>query len=233
MAFVYKNAPLIESVFEARFFGDLSIETKRDQFQKALKPDFPKLYVPKVVIGNAPAMQHYQFRKEDESAKVSLAINSFAYSCSRYPGFEIYKRDLEAVWAIFSHLFDVATFTRLGLRYINHLPIIRDEKGAIPLSHYITSKLRLTDSFPGEEVNELSFVSSSAVSGGELRLVLQDQTREDGLEVLVLDLDFFRKGSVERTQRTAFIDDAHAQIEHVFVNLISNDYKQIMEGGAE
>jgi uncharacterized protein (TIGR04255 family) len=233
MAFVYKNAPLVESVFEARFPGDLSIETKRDQFQKALKTDFPKLYVPNVVIGKAPALQHYQFRKEDESAKVSLSVNSFAYSCARYPGFEIYKEDLEKVWTIFSDFFDVPTFTRLGVRYINHLLVIRDERGGIPLSHYVNAQLQLTDSFPGEIVNELDFAASCPIPGGELRVLLQNNKRQEGLEVLVLDLDFSRKGMIERDERTPFIDEAHAQIERVFVSLISDDYKKIMEGGSE
>jgi uncharacterized protein (TIGR04255 family) len=233
MAFVYKNAPLVESAFEARFLGDLSIETKRDQFQKALKKDFPKLYVPNATIGKAPALQHYQFRKEDDSAKVMLAVNSFAYSCSRYPGFDTYKRDVEGIWKIFSDLFDVPSFTRLGLRYVNHLPIIRDERGAIPLSRYITANLKVTESFPSDTVRELNFTTLSEMSGGELRLLLENNKREQGLEILVLDLDFSRTGSIERNERGAFIDEAHGEIERVFVSLISDDYKQIMEGGAE
>jgi len=73
MAAIYKNAPLVKTVFEARFAGNLSIETKRDQFQRILGTDFPKLYVPNAFPGMAPALQPYQFRKEDDSAIVSLA----------------------------------------------------------------------------------------------------------------------------------------------------------------
>jgi uncharacterized protein (TIGR04255 family) len=93
MGALYKNAPLVNTAFECRFFGDLSIETRRDQFQKAIRAEFPKLYVPNATAGMPPALQHYQFRNQDNSARVSLAVNSFVYATSRYPGFEAFKSD--------------------------------------------------------------------------------------------------------------------------------------------
>ena len=233
MAALYKNAPLVNTAFEARFFGDLSVETKRDQFQRLVKGDFPRLYAPNAALDRAPALQPYQFRKEDNSATVSLAVNSFGYTTSRYTVFEAFKADLEGVWKPFSDLFEVPTFTRLGLRYINHLPIIREEGGSIFLSRYVTAKLNLTPGLPSEQIHDLDFTISCEMPGGRLRFSMQNEKREGGLEVLILDLDFARQGPIDKDERPAFIETAHGQIETVFFDLISKEYIDIMKGGTQ
>lgn len=233
MVALYKNAPLVDIAFETRFFGDLSIETRRDQFQRKVKVNFPKLYVPNAVPGRAPALQHYQFRKEDDSARVSLAVNSFAYITSRYPGFHAFKADLEEAWKLFSELFNIPVFTRLGLRYTNHLPIIRDESGTIPLSRYVTPNLNVTAGFPSGKIYDVDFSISCEMSGGRLFFLMQNEKRESGLEVLILDFDFFRQGHIAKEERPAFIETAHEQIETVFFDLISKEYKDIMKGGTQ
>ena len=232
MGALYKNAPLVNTAFECRFFGDLSIETRRDQFQKAIRAEFPRLYVPNATPGMPPALQHYQFRNEDNSARVSLAVNSFVYATSRYPGFEAFKADLEKNRKVFNDFFDIRSFTRLGLRYTNQLPVIRDEAGAIPLSKYVAANFGVARGFPTGEVKEVVFSVSCKMNGGDLRLLMQNEER-NGLEVLTLDFDFSRQGSIDRQEIPEFIEAAHEQIEILFLDLISADYKEIMQGGAQ
>jgi uncharacterized protein (TIGR04255 family) len=231
MAGLYKNAPLVNTAFESRFFGDLAIEARRDQFQKAIRAEFPRLYVPNATPGIAPALQHYQFRNEDNSTRVSLAVNSFVYSTSRYPGFEAFKAELEKNRQIFDNIFDIQSFTRLGLRYTNQLPIIRGEAGAIQLSKYVTAKFQASRGFPNEHVKDVVFSVSCKMEGGDLRILMQNEQRE-GLEVLTLDFDFSRQGSIDMQEIPQFIDIAHRQIEAAFLDLISADYKEIMKGGS-
>jgi len=227
---LYKNAPLKSASFEARFHGDLSIESRRGEFQRLVKPEFPFLYVPNAAFGKAPALQHYQFRKEDASATVMLALNSFVYTSTAYPGFDAFKSDLERLWGTFSSLFEVPAFTRLGLRYINNLPIIRSDAGAIPLSNYVTANLKVTPSLPSGTIYDLGYSVVCERDGGQMRILLQNEQSRDGVEVLLLDLDFSKKGVIERNERQRFIDSAHKEIETLFLELISPDYKQIMEG---
>ncbi len=225
----YKNAPLVKVAFEARFAGDLSIETKRDEFQRVLKPEFPNLYVPNPVLGLANALQHYQFRKEDNSAIVSLAVNSFVYTALRYPGFDNFSKDLERAWKHFSDIFDIPEFTRLGLRYTNHLPIIRAENGTIPVTKYVTSDLNPITQVPTEKIYDVAVSVTCEMSDGQLRLAIQNEKGAGGLEILVLDLDFSRTGAIKREEPGEFMPFAHKQIEKVFSDLISQDYKEIME----
>jgi uncharacterized protein (TIGR04255 family) len=227
---LYKNAPLKSASFEARFHGDLSIESRRGEFQRLVKSEFPHLYVPHAATDKAPALQHYQFKREDASASVMLALNSFVYTSTAYPGFDAFTSDIERLWEKFSSLFDVPAFTRLGLRYINNLPIIRSDAGAIPLSNYVTANLKVTPSLPSGTIYDLGYSVVCERDGGQMRILLQNEQSRDGVEVLLLDLDFSKKGVIERNERQRFIDSAHKEIETLFLELISPDYKQIMEG---
>ncbi len=227
---LYKNAPLVNATFEARFHGDLAVESKRYQFQRSVKREFPKLFVPNAAPGKAPALQHCQFRKDDESAIISLAVNSFAFGTSKYQGFKSFKADLEKVWKSFSRLFGIPTFTRVGLRYINHLPIIRDERGLIPLSKYAKDRIKIIKNVPTDKIQNLVIDVSSEMAGGVMRFLLQNGTQIAGLEVLILDLDFYRIGPVHKEERVRFIETAHNQIEKVFFDFISEEQEEIIKG---
>ena len=233
MAVLYKNAPLKSASFEARFHGDVAIETRRHEFQRLVKPEFPLLYVPQAAVDKAPALQHYQFRKEDSSAIVMLAVNSFVYTSNKYPGFENFKRNVERVWAQFNGLFEIPNFTRLGLRYINHLPIIRDERGAIPLSRYVTANLKIAPSLPDEPIYDFGTLIVTEMSGGRMRLATQNEQSKGGVELLVMDFDFFRAATIGKDERQSFVETAHGHIETLFLDLISPDYKKIMERGSD
>ena len=233
MAGLYKNAPLVNTAFESRFFGDLSIEARRDQFQRAIRADFPKLYVPNAALGTAPALQHYQFRNDDNSTRVSLAVNSFVYATSSYAGFESFKVELEKYRRLFNEHFGIRSFTRLGLRYTNHLPIIRNDSGAIPLSKYVTASLKVAKEFPSEHINDVSLGMSCKMAGGDLRLLMQTEQRDGGLEILSLDFDFSRRGALDSDEIPEFLETAHKEIEALFLDLISEDYKEIMRGGTK
>jgi uncharacterized protein (TIGR04255 family) len=232
MTFVYKNAPLVHASFEARFPGELSIETKRDLFQKAVQHKYPKLYVPHADPEKAPPLQHYHFRRDDNSAVVGLAINSFMYTSFRYPGFPAFRQDIEDAWGFFSNLFDVPTFTRLGLRYVNKLPIIRDEHGRIPLAKYVTTKLDLAPGINAETIHDLELTVTAETDYGRLRVAMMNEKGDGDLETLLLDLDFYRRGPIPREDRGSFIDASHEQVERAFLELISQEYKDIMKGGS-
>lgn len=230
MASIYKNAPLASASFEARFAGDLSIETKRDLFQKAIQYTYPKLYVPNADPEKAPSLQHYQFRKEDGSAVVGLAVNSFMYTSRHYPGFPNFKKELEEAWKIFSDLYDIPSFNRVGLRYINRLPLIRDERHSIPLSKLVTAKLSLASGVSSDVLYDLGLTVVCETPRGRFRIMMGNEEGEKGLEILLLDLDFFRLGPIAKEDRIAFIDEAHEQIEAAFLELISKEFRDIMEG---
>jgi len=230
MAAIYKNAPLVRTAFEARFFGDLSIEAKRHLFQQNIRAEFPNLYVPNANSGKAPALQHYQFRKDDGSEIVGLAVNSFTYTVINYPGFEQFNSDLERVWKSFEGTFEIPIFTRLGLRYTNHLPIVRDDNGNIPFSKYISATSQTAGLIEGK-IFDIDLNVARDLSDGHLRIRLKNEKQKSGIEILLLDLDYFLARPIEPKDRPGFVNSAHNHIEEMFLRLISDEYKQVMNGG--
>jgi len=228
----YRNAPLVDVTFEARFLGELSVETRRDVFQREIKDVYPLLFVPNATMGKAPALQHYQFRRQDGSARISLALNSFAYNTTSYPGFADFRKELDRVFGILLGTFEISNFTRLGLRYVNKMALIREDDGTIPLKKYVSTNLKLTPGFPGAGIKNLSLAISSPIKEGEMNLLLdcESPSPSGGPEFLLLDFDFYTLKQSARSEVFDFVDSAHEQIESTFLEIISEDYLAIMKG---
>ena len=99
-----------------------------------------------------------------------------------------------------------------------------------PVTKYVTSDLNPITRVPTEKTYEVAVSVTCEMSGGQLRLAMQTEKRAGGLEILVLDLDFSRTEAIKREEREEFILSAHEEIEKVFSDLISQDYKEIMKG---
>ena len=52
---IYKNAPLIETVFEIRFPAELTIECNRDKLYEEIRNIYSKILIPTAVPGKATA----------------------------------------------------------------------------------------------------------------------------------------------------------------------------------
>ena len=62
---IYKNAPLVETVFEIRFPGEPAVECGRDKFYEQIRDTYSRVLVPRSVEGKAMAVEPYQFERED------------------------------------------------------------------------------------------------------------------------------------------------------------------------
>jgi len=231
---IYKNAPLARAIFQARFPGELAIELARPRIQAALRGSFPKLFVANAVVGVAPAIQPYLFKSPDESESIEIALNSFAYTTTRYPGYARFRETVLTHARIFSEAVpEVGKLNRVGLRYINRMPILRESKAAaIPLRAYLNVGLELPTSIPGANLTELNSAFTVQMDGGQLTVVLKI---EEGAgpaepEVLVLDFDFGQLEHLHIRDLELYLDRAHDHTKRVFTDLIAQDYFPVMRG---
>ena len=132
---LYINQPLVEVASEVRFYGEPAVETKRDQFFEKIRDIYPLVYVPPIKEGTHPSLQHYRFEKEDLSAGVTLALNSIGYFQRQYEGATKYINEFVRVFEIANKIFNIRTYSRVGWRYINAIPYVR-ENSLIPLSRF-------------------------------------------------------------------------------------------------
>ena len=137
----YKNPPLIEAIFEIRFPAELSIECQRDKFYEKIRNDYPQILVP-IVMGEPPSLKSYEFTGSEGKKIIRCSINTFSIHTNEYEGFARFKEDCLKYTQLFTKLYSITSLKRTGLRYINHIPIVRIE-GCIPIQKYRTESKSL------------------------------------------------------------------------------------------
>ena len=233
MSDIFKNAPVVGAIFQLRFAGETAVEAARPQIQQTLRSELPKLYVPKCVPGEAPALQPYSLRAADDSEGIDFAVNTFSYVCKRYQGFKVFKSRFEHFFGVFSRHVSIHSLTRVGLRYVNHIPVLREsETAAIPLEEYVKVGFRLPPAIPGANLTQLDSTFTVRIDDGSLRLALQFQKLNTPKqeEVLVLDFDFSRTEELAVDRVLEYLDKSHQHTKRIFLEMISDQYLPVMRG---
>ena len=228
MGELYKNAPLVEAVFEIRFPPELSIETKRDEFYNKIRMEFPEINLPLVSDQEPYALKTYLFKDSKREKGVAYSINKFSYHCYKYYGFERFKEESLKYMKMFFEHFKIRDLDRTGLRYVNHIPIVT-EGGVIPIERYLNFGYKLPDSIP-EKYNLLHTVIFVKSGKGNLRVLVQYLKRPDPLqtEIILLDFDYFLEGKLSVSDIETYLNESHQHTKKIFEDLTTDEYKIIM-----
>lgn len=231
------NSPLVEVAFEIRFNGNFAVMNGLDRLQAAIGGDFPKLLVPQLNPGDHLGLKHYQFASADLVQIVGVAINSFLFSTKRYTVFEDYRKRVEDLLAEFRKVYAPPSFTRLGLRFTNILPLL---PGTLDNLHpWLDLGARAPTSLRRPVAESMTSVVLEHDSGAKLRITAgkTQQTRELAggrhqmiVDGFVLDLDCYAEGDLEEDQEVAFLLMAHNIIDEAFFGLVTDEAKKILAG---
>lgn len=226
---IYKNAPLVETIFEIRFPGELSIECNKDKFYGKIRETYPKILVPVLSEGKAPALEPYKFERNDGTGGIMLSIGKIAVYCKKYEGFGPFSEETMRVLNIFGELFTVQKLIRTGLRYINLIPFTK-EKGIIPVANYLNVKIVLPKSVPSSFTN-LSAIFVSETRKGHMTTRIESVVSSDKTkEALILDFDYAKKKSLVFNSIPEYLDESHRYTKRLFKELITSEYKKVMQG---
>ena len=227
---IYKNAPLIETVFEIRFPAEPAIECNRDKLYKKIENIYSKVLVPVAVIGKAIALEPYRFESTDGNNGIIISINKFAFYCKKYKGFNSFKTETIRLFSIFEEIFKIQKLRRAGLRYINIIPFIR-ENDIIPVENYLNIKIVLPNSITTDFKNlSLIFVSQTK-EGGSLTTRIESAISNDKKqEGIILDFDYAQEGDLYFSQIDKYLEESHNNTKYIFKQLIADNYKKVMRG---
>jgi|SRR5215207_1349660 len=206
-----KRSPLAEVICQVRIPPILSIpENRPAAFQDRIRRRFPDFEVEDSVLFRVdvtsgaplPAPQQqtvnrtYKFASLKRGTTVSLAVDFFALSSTRYVVWEEFASDLELVSNAVTEVYEPSHATRIGLRYINILDPIK-----LGLSSFSEVMSLLQP--------ELTALYRPAVWGEPaeigVQLVLDDEDGagrlgfrmgkrlQDGLASYLLDFDYFQE----------------------------------------
>ena len=226
---IYKNAPLVETIFEIRFPGEPAIECNRDKFYKRVRNVYSKVLVPKASEGTALALQPYAFECEDGNNGIRLSINTVAVYCRKYKGFKPFKKETMRIFSILRELFKIQKLNRTGLRCINVIPFTR-VKNAVPINDYLNIEIRLPK-LVSTDFKDLNIVFISKTKGGAITTRIEPATSPDkSQEVIILDFDYAKSENLDFDCIESYIDESHEHTKRFFEGLITDDYRKVMRG---
>ena len=229
----YQNQPLQEVASEIRFFGEPIVEAKRHEFFEEIRDKYPLVFVPGAVPGTAPQLQHYRFEKEDSTAGIQLSISSLSYFQRDYEGAPAYKDELFRIIKIANSYFNFNRFSRVGWRYINAIPFVR-ENSLIPLSRFFNSPPGFF-TIDSNEFNDVSFVASTKFEEFSILVRLDSgEGSETKDEILKFDIDVYRSlteiGNISIDNVLELITRSHLIGRNFFESAITDAYRNYLKG---
>jgi uncharacterized protein (TIGR04255 family) len=229
MSKLYKNPPLLEAVFEIRFPPELTIECKKDEYYNLIRSEFPEINLPIVDSPEPYPLRNYLFRDSKREKGIQFSINKCSFHRYKYLGFNQFKEESLKDLNLFAQKFKIQTLNRTGLRYINHIPILR-ENGIIPLGKFLNFGYKTPKSIPDayEFLHTVLFIK---LGEGSLRLLIQYRKLQDEkeTEIIILDFDYFFEGDLEFSKVETYINESHKHTKTIFEELVTEHYKKVMD----
>ncbi len=226
---IYPNSPLSEVVFELRFPGEMAVECRRDSFFEIVREKYPKILVPIVKSNTAMALEPYRFANKDESAGILISLNRFGFYQNNYTGYKKFKEEI--IWTIdkFKSVFNIQNLSRVGLRYINYIPIIR-ENGALPFDKFLNINLHGTEKLK-YDLENIGYVNTYRLGRAKLNFKLESvKSLQQNEEALVLDYDYFKEGNLSLKNYMKYFDEGQKFIYQLFESLITEQYRKYLRG---
>lgn len=198
-------------VCELRFPTLLELETQKPvNFQKALRKEYPlyeaKLNVSVELGGTTTSAHNHVMHSKDRGWAVSLRPSALGLETSRYTNFEEFEKRLKAVLNAARPFIDSNFFTRVGLRYVNAVPI---EQGKV--EGWVNSALvkPLTDGVFGTVDQALHEIRGRTATGKySFRHGIPPRTQGPG--EYLLDFDLYEEG-VEDSRVLDLVKGLHVE----------------------
>ncbi|MEK7849397.1 MAG: TIGR04255 family protein [Candidatus Omnitrophota bacterium] len=224
---IYKNAPLIEVVFEIRFPAEFAIKCKTDLLYHQIKSVFP------IIVEHRPESGFiYDFLNKSQKEIIRLSLDRVSYHAKEYSGgFAKFQEDALKYLQLFINTYKIEKLTRTGLRYVNHMPIVKIN-GLVPLEKYINFGYKLPGTRIPNQFEQLHTILVVKIDTGKLKILLQTKEITDitKTEVLVLDFDFMYTGQLDAKNIVEYIAKSHTYTKDIFEDLIASEYKKVMRG---
>lgn len=219
----------MESVFEIRFPPELTIECRKDEYYEQIRAEFPEINLPLVDSPEPCPMRNYLFRDSKREKGIQFSINKCSFHRYKYLGFKQFKEEALRYLGLFTERFRIQTLYRTGLRYVNHIPILRED-GVIPLGKYLNFGYRTPESIP-KTYDFLHTVLFINLGDGSLRILIQYKKLPDEkeTEIIILDFDYFFEGNLNFSEVQKYIDESHKHTKSIFEDLITDEFRKIMD----
>ena len=239
---VYEINPLTEVVCQLRYPKILEAEQKLPiDLQRKLSQFYPLFETNEIVSisiqsgGDSGAVvpiskksQSFEFIDITKKWRVSFNSEFIALTLNKYVRWEEFRERIDFILSALLECYSVKVFTRIGLRYVNHIERDQLELGGVPwrdlLAHAVVGPLS------DASLHDNDFVTIQNLWVGRLdqgQVAIRTgivQNTETLAQAYYIDSDFFSEDAVQAGAANvfAYLDTAHTQSGRVFRWCISD-----------
>lgn len=220
-----KKPPVTEAVFEVRYPTPPNYSMVPGRLFDALNElysefeDLPAAQLPVEVA--PPQVPRHRLATATGDRLSLLGAGSLSLNHVTYRGYPEFRRDAETILGALARLKFVGATTRLGMRYINRIPLDR------PLEDLVALKVGAPTLIAAGAVSTRFQWKTSARPVGMLQTtVLSPHSQPESEDAVLLDLDFFleEEGPFEVDRILDWHGKAHERLYDSFVALLNSTY---------
>ena len=222
---VFPQSPLREVAFEVRFPPRLRVPAEIWRLQEQLVHKYPEVGRESLIQASGSVSDVAVFQNEVESRVIKVSHQNFVIAFTKYVRFEEFKAEVLQETELFRSIFDIDVFSRIGLRYVNQITLPTTDPGS--LLRYLHPTINF-ESFPVEMVDQ--FVLELRTHFRDHYLTLRTAMLPGLLRTYVLDIDCHTSAVTSGDAYPSLLDQFHDSAQRVFLNHITEEYKQVMKG---
>jgi len=225
---IFRRPSISEVAFEIRFAPRLRVIPEIWRIQEELAESYPEVIEESVPQIDARLLQTFVFAKASAKRTIRISQENFVFITNVYRNFEEFKSEALARTSKFVQTFDISSFKRVGLRYVNNIQLeVNDPIGS--LRRFVNVPLDL-DRFDVPKIEQ--FLAEFRLSTGlghriTVRGAFLQIPTSAGAQ-FILDLDCYSVEVTAREQLGKLLDDFHHEIQTQFLTHITSEYKEVM-----
>jgi uncharacterized protein (TIGR04255 family) len=245
-----RHPPLSQVAFEVNFPNSFAVETGIAAYQQRAESLYPKssaeyiLRLPATVAFGKPTkqvsteltpMRSFVFQNSKGSRIVRVSVVNFTLLVTDYLHFEDYVSSLTAAFAPAIEIFQLHDIERIGLRYVNQIPI-PSKDAEVQYKKYVRSPLsaeafsgHVASNFLTEIALDLDSTRKLTIRSGLLPLQAGEPTR-----TYLLDFDCYSLGGsapLLGENLASLLEQYHEAIETEFTRAVTDKYWKYMAEG--
>jgi uncharacterized protein (TIGR04255 family) len=222
---VFPRPPLREVAFEIRFSPRLRVQGELWRLQEQFRGTYPEVSRENALQPNGNILDVAVFANPPESRVIKITHQSFLMAFTRYKNFEDFKDAVIGPTEQFFSTFEINSFTRVGLRYVNEIVLPSLEPSS--LLNYVRPIIKF-DRFAVELTPQFAVELHSQYEGHlvTVRTALLPGARR----TYVLDIDCHTSATTASNTYPDLLDRFHDGAQRIFLEHVTEEYKEYMRG---
>jgi len=222
---VFPANPIREVDFEIRFTPRLRIEAEMWRFQEDLVQDYPDVGRETAILPNGATLNITVFQNPRAARVIKVSSNNMALAFSSYANFEEFKDEVQRRTASFCGIFEVSSLTRIGLRYVNEIPLPTQSPESI------TKYVRPLIEFDRIGLNSIQqFALQVATSNNDHMILVRTVMLAGPIRTYILDIDAYTDVIKQASEIPSLMDRFHDSAQRVFLDHVTDEYREVMRG---